>query len=138
MSKSISSVVDAVHSAARKVAKRITQEFPAAASPGDAVRQGDIYIALLASIPRGCKAIDKPSRQVAPGTGQGSRHVLDRDVRQYAVKDSDEFTGPVLQCEEITTLTHPEHGDWTLPPGLYQISYQRTQDALDQQRRVQD
>jgi hypothetical protein len=34
--------------------------------------------------------------------------------------------GPILRLTETNTITHPEHGDWILPPGSYRITYQRT------------
>jgi len=115
------------------------QRFPEAASPGDGVRQGDVYVELLAKRPTGCKKI--PFRaQVAEGTTQGSRHCLDsaEGVTMYALKEPGPLDGPVLVLKRERTLTHPEHGDWVLPPGTYQISFQRDLDAEDRERRVMD
>ncbi len=124
---------------ARKVAKRETQRFPEAASPQDAERQGDIYIVLLAKVPEGAKKIPVPS-QLAVGTTQGSRHCLDSSVGiiAYARAKPTEFDGPILKLEVERTVTHPEHGDWILPPGIYGIRYQRTMDAMERAQRVAD
>jgi hypothetical protein len=125
---------------AQRIAKRETQRFPEAASVGDCVRQGDIYITLLDNIPAGYERQAKWNRQLAPGNSPGSRHVLDSrtGVRCYLNPHATEFDGPVLVLNRERELTHPEHGNWILPPNVYAISYQRTQDALDEQRRVQD
>ena len=36
------------------------------------------------------------------------------------------FAGPIFVLTETNTVTHPEHGDWVLPPGSYRVTYQRT------------
>lgn len=133
-------LVKTVIDGGRRLAKRDTQTFPVAASPGQGVRQGDVYIVLLDNVPAGFVRQTTWDRQLAPGTTQGSRHVLDSQdgVEYYARPNATEFTGPVLVITDIREITHPEHGHWILPPGIYGISYQRTQDVLDQQRRVAD
>ena len=132
--------VHEIETTARKVAKRETQRFPEAASTGDAVRQGDLYITLLASVPTGYKRQATFNLQLASGETQGSRHILDSadGVTCYVDPDATEFDGPVLVLEKERELTHPEHGNWILPPATYGVSYQRTQDDLDRQRRVAD
>jgi hypothetical protein len=133
-------IITTVQNRAKKIAKRETQTFPAGAAPGDTARQGDVYITLLDKVPAGCIQQKRWDLQLASGSTQGSRHILDsrKGVKCYALQDATEFDGPVLSLEETRELTHPEHGNWILPPGIYGISYQRTQDALDQQRRVAD
>jgi hypothetical protein len=135
-----STIVEKVQKQAKKIAKRETQRFPEAAAAGDAVRQGDVYITLLADAPAGYVRRKKWDRQLAPGETQGSRHIIDSTagVVCYLNPHATEFDGPVLQIKQEREITHPEHGNWILPPGVYGISYQRTQDALDQQRRVAD
>lgn len=133
-------IIASVETSAKKIAKRETQRFPSAASVGDTIRQGDVYITILAEVPSGYKRVAKWAMQLAPGTTQGSRHILDsrEGVTCYQHPNASEFDGPVLVLKRERELTHPEHGNWILPPGCYGISYQRTQDALDQQRRVAD
>ena len=135
----VQEIVKAVIETGRRIAKRSTQRFSEAAPVGSAVRQGDVYICLLARVPVGAKKIETPM-QLAPGTTQGSRHTLDSGigVKAYSLKDASEFDGPILEISEDRTVCHPENGDWVLPPGTYGISYQRTQDSLDRARRVQD
>ena len=132
-------IVSDVIETGRTVAKRQTQRFSEAASTGDGVRQGDVYITLLAGVPKGAKKIMTPT-QLAPGNTPGSRHCLDSidGVTAHELKNATEFDGPVLNLDCERTITHPEHGDWILPPGVYAIGYQRTQDGLDRARRVQD
>lgn len=163
------------------------QQFPEAASIGDAVRQGDIYIQLIPDLDATpllyTMATPDFPMQLADGNTKGSRHCLasgdgvtvyrpvDRNsdallqqlAKQYGLTPSDnewrakltnaewearrdegksgrrpglvyqhearamlEFAGPIFRLEKPNTVTHPEHGDWLLPPGTYRITYQRT------------
>jgi hypothetical protein len=158
------------------------QNFPEAASIGDAVRQGDIYIQLIddvTSAPFLFKtATPAFPMQLAPGNTKGSRHCLEhgRGVTAYEPCASDSveminqlaaqygiaanspglrhqlriaewqarkagdttkidrvdafsllmLAGPIFVLTETNTVTHPEHGDWILPPGSYRVTYQRT------------
>lgn len=167
------------------------QQFPEAASIGDAVRQGDIYIQLIPDVDKAPMLYElaRPSfpMQLAEGNTKGSRHCLAHGdgvtVYQPVGRDSDammqqlakqhgltpadadwrtklnnaeweirrrnnfnagpdgnlsgvvfmqdarallEFAGPIFRLEKPNTVTHPEHGDWLLPPGTYRITYQRT------------
>lgn len=133
-------VIDEVQTTARAVAKRKTQRFPEAASPGDAVRQGDVYIRMLSRVPKGAVAISTCPTQLADGTTQGSRHCLDSTdgVTAFARARPTEYDGPILRLDRERTLTHPEHGDWVLPPGVYAIGYQRTIDSEERIQRVRD
>lgn len=131
-------IVNRVIEVGRRVANRKTQRFLEAANIGDAARQGDVFIALIDKVPTKAKKIPVPT-QLAPGT-QGSRHTLDsiEGVTAYQLAEPTEFDGPVLDLAEEREVCHPEHGHIVFPPGVYQVTYQRTQDALDRARRVQD
>jgi len=114
------------------------QLFPVAATPGvDYARQGDVYIWLRSKIPHGAQPI-KAVAQLAPGTTKGSRHCLDSldGVTMFAMPDANELQGPLLKLECERVVTHPEHGDWRLPAGLYEITYQRA--FAEELRRVRD
>lgn len=101
------------------------QTFPEAASAEDYVRQGDLYITRLDRLPYGASEIPY-ANQLAPGTSRGSRHCLSHDrVVMYQIKDHGPLDGPILRVAEPVTITHPEHGDWILGKGIYQITYQR-------------
>jgi hypothetical protein len=119
--------LQAVKESAEKIRNNQPQRFPEAASPGDTWRQGDVYLELLSSVPSGAVIAKKPNPQLAPGTTQGSRHVLDslRGVTVFLLPNADALTGPVLEVLEERTVTHPEHGHVVLPPGVYGVTYQR-------------
>jgi hypothetical protein len=108
-------------------------------SPGDVVRQGDLYITCLAGEP--ARGVPAGTRRLAPGRTQGARHVIvgDCDVlripdaeammalhRVLPRADSRQFFGPVIRARGPVTVTHPEHGDRTLPgDAFYLVTYQR-------------
>lgn len=115
-----------------------TQRFPEAASNGDCFRQGDIYLEFRDSLPDDLSKSKHVELQLAPGTTKGSRHCLDSadGVTMYAVKNGDALQGPVIQTTKERTVTHPEHGNVILPPGIYNITYQRA--YAEELRRVAD
>jgi hypothetical protein len=157
------------------------QNFPEAASIGDAVRQGDIYIQLISPVTAAPFLYNRAEAsfpmQLADGETKGSRHCLEHGhgVTVYKPMDADSqelifalaeqhgldkktpnlnralrqaewsekgkaenhlrlgdamsmlaFAGPIFTLTETNTVTHPEHGDWVLPPGSYRVTYQRT------------
>ena len=130
----------AIQQHVESIANNETQRFPEAASPGDAWVQGDVYITLLCNLPEGCKRVESPSLQLAPGTTQGSRHCLDGldGVEVFSLPQPGMLDGPVLQCRKERTIEHPEHGWVVLPPGIYGISYQQSMDELERAKRVLD
>jgi hypothetical protein len=128
---------------------------------GEFVRQGDVYLIRIASLPPGFDRETK-DRQLAPGTTQGSRHVL-RDSaglalrtraaqaisstlrawlakqpaigRERAERMIPAQIGPAITSPERLLLEHPEHAHKDLPAGDYLCLYQ-----LDfaEQRAVRD
>lgn len=113
--------------------------FSNGASPGDAWRQGDVYVTLLDAVPAGTVQI-KAIKQLAPGNTPGSRHCLDAmlGVRAYRLAAPGPLDGPVLLLTKERTVTHPEHGHVVLPPGVYAVTYQRNLDVLEREQRVLD
>ncbi len=107
-------------------------------SPGDVIRQGDLYIVVL-----DVKLAGKPfgSRQLAPGNTQGSRHILEGDCEILTVdakeatavlnrlipatKKHQQFIGPLILAHGDVTFTHPEHGWRIFHPGIFLTTYQR-------------
>lgn len=109
-------------------------------SCGDVVRQGDLYLVCIDSMPNG-----KPTQnlQLAPGSTQGSRHVLSGDVtivtevnyeslqkvapESFAKRSLDPvLVGPAFSCKSDVEVTHPEHGHKILPQGtVWQVVYQQ-------------
>lgn len=135
---SVKKSFQSVQNSAEQIKNDQPQLFPAAASPGDCFRQGDVYIELLAELPPNRKLVEKPDPQLAPGTTKGSRHILDslQGVEMWALASPTPLDGPLLRTTEERTITHPEHGNVILPPGIYGITYQRA--YADELRRVAD
>lgn len=129
-----------VNLAAESIRRGEPQRFPEAASPGDALRQGDLIVTLLDRLPSGAKEVGEPQLQLADGSTQGSRHCLDSPdgVRMYEVADKGAYDGPILDLSRERTITHPEHGHMVLPPGCYAVTYQRTVDSEQREARVRD
>lgn len=130
------------YEAVRIAAETIRNDEPATIppmEPGDCVRQGDVYIVAVDVAPAG-----KPygSRQLAPGTTLGSRHIVEGDCDVLAVdkveatrllnrlvpatEGLEQFVGPMIIAKGPITITHPEHGWRSLPPGTYLVVGQRT------------
>jgi hypothetical protein len=125
---------------AEKIRCNRPQRFPEAASPGDRFRQGDLYITLLDGVPDGAVKMDSVPIQLAQGHTQGSRHCLDSvdGVSAWMPSRPGMLDGPIIQLLRERVVTHPEHGHVILPPGVYRISYQRSLDAEERERRVLD
>lgn len=122
--------------------------------PGDCAHQGDLIIVCISKLPAGAKP--RTNRQLAEGTTQGSRHILERgevydapkaELRRL-VKEAtgaeiaDEYLGPVFVSPEASTcddLSHPEHGNQGFPAGaVCAVVYQRNRDAEEREARVRD
>lgn len=104
---------------------------------GQAIRQGDIYVRRIASLPAQLGK-ETPQRQLAPGTTQGSRHCVEGECRVYgSISAWDRLTGPIIEALSRIVITHPEHAHFALPAGIYQVTYQRdfAQEEID---RVED
>jgi len=132
---------ECVSAQAEKIKTDADQRFPEAASFGDAWRQGDIIVTLVKKIPtEGYKLNKQPSAQLAPGETQGSRHILDslEGVEVHERITTSALIGPTLVCHTKRTITHPEHGNITLPVGIYNITYQRNLDVEGREQRVAD
>lgn len=93
-------------------------------------RQGDIYLHMVTKDhPRGKRI---KNRQLAIGTTQGSRHIIEGDdVEVYEgttlpnyVKDRRTPLGPCFVIKRRETNTHPEHAHSSLPAGTYQVTHQ--------------
>jgi hypothetical protein len=120
-------------------------EAIATMSPGDVIRQGDLYITCLAGEPPG--GVPAGTRQLAPGRTRGARHVVEGDCDVMRVPDAQaeaalrlvvpgadvrQFPGPIIRARGPVTITHPEHGDRTLPGGeCYLVTYQRSWNAAE-------
>lgn len=121
---------------------------------GDVAHQGDLIVICIHELPKSAKP--RKSRQLADGSTQGSRHVLERgDVydcapaevvaaiaRANGCKIAPAYVGPVFVSPESPTendLTHPEHGNQGFPAGrVCAVAYQRSLDAEQREARVAD
>jgi hypothetical protein len=141
MENAVMDPVTKVTTTAEAIKNDETQWFSEAASVGDAVRQGDIYITKLKAVPKEAKLMKVPAAQLAPGNTRGSRHILKslEGVKMYSIGDSRNiYNGPIIEATQEIEIDHPEHGNWICPPGVYGVSYQRTVDSEGVQRRVAD
>lgn len=119
----------------------------------DVLRQGDIYILKLPTIP--AKATPRTNRQLADGNTQGSRHVLKGKVELYDAEPGDVLAmvreeypevdlrdyqiGPVFRTAGGSVVEHPEHGNRELSePGCYGVVFQRSLDADGREERARD
>ncbi len=158
--------IKAIEASAYAQPRREAQPFAEAASLGDNVRQGDIYLVLIPT-PPASDLNPVPAAQLAggfqlaPGNTQGSRHVLQlsRDAvgaAAYTAKNSaaiaelvnkhakpanpvpSELIGPVFQTGSApAVIEHPEHGHFKVPANFTcAVVYQRQ--FAEEIKRVQD
>lgn len=125
-------------------------------SRGDVVRQGDLYLVCVTGLVAKAALRLTKQRQLAPGTTQGSRHVVQGKCRVYEPADAGavataiaealrpakaelfpQLVGPVIEARGPVEIDHPEHGNRVLPGGeWYAVVYQRA--FADEVRRQQD
>jgi hypothetical protein len=107
--------------------------FTDACVAGDTIRQGDLYLVIVADVPKGYAEVTKPTkadRQLVPGNTEGSRHCLDSlaGVKMYrpAKWDEESLDGPCLVLTKARKVLHPTHGTALLPAGFTVVcKYQR-------------
>jgi hypothetical protein len=111
-------------------------------APGDEVRQGDVYFVALNRVPANAAVIAKPEPQLAPGTTQGSRHIVTAEsmanCRFHVQNRATVLDGPVIEVLRAPVeVSHPEHGHVVFDqPGVYAVAYQRQ--FAEELKRVQD
>lgn len=100
---------------------------------GQVVRQGDIYIERVAALEGKGKAVQ--SRQLAPGTSKGSRHIVSESESVTLWETKPTLNGKAafqvgagIEAEGDVTVTHPEHA-WIKILGdkvkrFYQVFFQ--------------
>lgn len=102
----VAETLAAITEAVEKIKNDELQHFPDAASVGDCVRQGDIYIQLIDSVdsaPPLYKLMDVPRLQLADGESKGSRHCL-------ASADGVTMYEPVLTDMAVAKFVAAKHG----------------------------
>ena len=108
----------------------------------DEIRQGDVYFHCIGSVPKGTTKQKRKQLQLAPGTTQGSRHIITEatagNCELYDLPNATPLDGPVLEvCKTPVEVSHPEHGHVVFTvPGVYRIYYQRQ--FAEELRRVMD
>lgn len=98
------------------------------------IRQGDVYLIKIKEVTGG---VELESRQLAPGTTKGSRHIIEDspnisifqteslpDIKSFGSTPEKFQEGPQIKSIGRFKLTHPEHGWFDLPKGNYQVLYQ--------------
>ncbi len=120
-------------------------EFPI----GTVAHQGDLILVRIAELPG--SAVIRKDRQLAIGSTQGSRHVLETGIPydcnaldvQAAITDAckrtapeQKYIGPVFQTKDgVAELTHPEHGDHKYVGDMtIAVVYQRNLDSEERER----
>jgi len=122
-------------------------DFNDAHTPGDMIRQGDLYITKIESVPTGYTRVEKPTeadRQLVPGNTEGAKHCLSSldGVTLHRSKNhgqENNLDGPCVEVTKPVDIMHPTHGHVGLTEGTYSIGYQREYDReLEQERRAAD
>lgn len=116
-----------------------------AASVGDTVAQGDLYLMVVDRVPEHYETVKRPKKtdaQLVPGVTQGARHCLS-DVRAVSLyrpqgwgQDDASLLGPCFVVKREVTVQHPTHGDVTIPAGFTILcGYQPEFDAEQRRER---
>lgn len=125
------------------------QTFSDAACDGDMIWQGDLGIGITSGgVPQGYQKVKKiEDLCLVPGKDKtiGSRHCLEsaKGIEMWVPKVWDETSldGPYLLLSNGMTVSHPKHGDVSVPSCFneVQIMYQREYDTeLRRERRAKD
>ena len=119
--------------------------FPEAATVGDEIWQGDLRITFIgselklgkgrnqntvSSSGRDYRKSETVELKLVPGGEDGAKHHLDsaEGVTMWNPAFRDELNGPVIQVTKERRIVHTgagKHGTVVLPPGCYEIGYQR-------------
>ena len=138
---------------AAEVIRKIKQEageasaelrFVRTVEQGDEIRQGDVYLYAVRPYTlyvkqrlRGFQPLD--TLQLAPGTSPGARHVIVGDATAHGpLRSPDPLEGPLVEARARVVLTHPEHAHISLPPGFYEVRYQRDWTDVQQTRDINE
>ena len=120
---------------------------------GTVAHQGDVILVRIDALPPSAKP--RKNRQLADGSTQGSRHILERgDVFDCEAAEvvtaiaacckgtavGEQYIGPVFQTKGgVADLTHPEHGNHSYCGDMtIAVIYQRNLDSEERAVRVVD
>jgi hypothetical protein len=115
------------------------------------IRQGDVQLQPVASLPDGCKEVpnDKGRIVLAYGEVTGHAHAIADhrpalragEIAEAAIARARLFVAPsgerFLEVRETVTLRHEEHTAHTLNPGIYKLPVQ-VEYTPSELRRVED
>lgn len=138
----IRSHADLIKSGQHKVKPGQELSFSPAASVGDTIAQGDLYIMVADKMPAEYELVEAnvANLQLVPGNTQGARHCLDSfdGVTMYRPKTwtEEDLRGPYLQLTKDRTVLHPTHGPVNLIAGMnYLCGYQKEYDTQERKER---
>ena len=151
--EAIKEIVDHARSFADKsedIKHGVPVRFTEASTQNDRIWQGDLAITIKDSVPSGYEPISIEDfnkingNQLVHGSNIGSRHCIDdfNGVSVHIPKgwDAESLLGQFMELTKERTVTHPKHGNVTIPSGFcVQITYQREYDEEQKrERRVKD
>jgi hypothetical protein len=85
-------------------------------------RQGDVVVSEVSGVPANAVRADSSEIRIASETG--NPHVL-RAAQIFKTRDGRRNLGAQQQyvlLEEETAMTHPQHAELRIPPGVYRIT----------------
>lgn len=150
MIKEITDYATNIANGSEEVKAGTPTRFTEASTKGDRIWQGDLGLTILESVPKGYvkvsagEFIKKNNLQLVHGTNVGSMHCIDSlsGVEIYIPNNwnSEDLAGPFLILSKERTITHPKHGDVTIPSGFsVGCNYQREYDVEQKrERRARD
>jgi len=109
----------------------------------EGIRQGDLYIVKVGNVALGEEI---PGTKLVPGITKGAEHhavgakLFQRSTKKVVINKRTvpaELVGPVIVADGRFDIQHPEHADFSLPAGTYQVIYQRDFEQ-EEIRRVAD
>jgi hypothetical protein len=117
------------------------------------IRQGDVALMLVASLPAGCSAVPLDNGRIVLAYGEvtGHAHAISdhaeridprtQEIAEAAIARARLWRAPsgerYLEVKEAVTLRHEEHTQHVIPPGIYQVP-QQVEYSPAELRRVAD
>ncbi|MCP4124603.1 MAG: hypothetical protein GY751_22905 [Bacteroidetes bacterium] len=125
--------------------------FTEASTIGDRIWQGDLALTIMPKTsPKNYKKISQKdflkinNLQLVHGSNKGSKHCIDSlegvEINIPEDWNAESLDGPFLTLTKERTVTHPVHGDVTIPAGFsVACTYQREYDTEQRrERRARD
>jgi hypothetical protein len=144
MNQNIKKTLDRVQTSARQGLSPETRIVREDMIPyGKVIRQGDVYLRRLPIDEHVRHAGPAKTRQLAPGTSTGSRHVVteDRGAQVLDRQDPGPLDGPLVLAPSGFYLSHPKHADIDCrAPGCYEVTFpvDKHAEELGEIRRLAD